>query len=181
MESLAKMDGDPSASIIMISFIAILLGFAEPAMSDSSKLKTWDTGKKIPMLIFENIKGEEFSIDTFTGNVMVINFWATWCAPCVKEMPSLIRLAESFQKAPFKLILVNFGESPGKVTSFSETLPDTSDIYLDKKKLSNDSWVTRGLPVTYILDKKGNIKFQVLGELSWDSSEVKKVIGELIR
>ena len=181
MESLNNVCQRSLFLFTIIGLLTISLISVKPSLANQKNLKNWDSTKRTPPLLFENRKGAKFSIKTFRGNVIVINFWASWCAPCVKEIPSLIDLADSFQNKPFKLIMVNFGESLDKVNKFSKKLSSAKDVYLDKKKLSNDVWVTRGLPITYILDKKGNIKHVALGELSWNSPEVKKVIQQLIR
>ena len=93
--------------------------------------------------------------DLYSEGYKLVNFWASWCAPCVNEMPALIKLSEKFKDFSFKLVMVNFGENTQKVRDFSKSLSNPSDIYLDQDKLSGNFWVTKGLPVTYLINKKG--------------------------
>ncbi len=163
------------ACVIFLFLVVIQLTHA-----DSGKLKEWK-GDDRPSLEFYQLDGEKKIIEEFMGSVTVVNFWATWCAPCINEIPSLIQLSDYLKDQPFRLVMINFGESPDRVKSFAESFPKTQSIYSDEIKFSNDFWVTTGLPTTYILDKKNVIRYVAIGELNWSSRDVKNIIKNMMQ
>jgi thiol-disulfide isomerase/thioredoxin len=162
-------------------FIAVILVVTASVATaaDLSKLKKW-TGGAPPPLALEDINGQQRQLADYRGKVVVLNFWATWCAPCIEEMPSFERLAAQLADEPFALVTVNFGEKPARITPFLKKINVDVPVWLDTDMRASKAWVKRGLPTTYIIDADQNIRYQVLGELAWDAPEVKAKIQELL-
>ena len=161
-------------------FLAVaLIAYAMSATaSDLSKLKTWSGGAP-PPLALKGLDGRQYKLADYRGKVLVLNFWATWCAPCVEEMPSFEKLAKRMSGQPFALLTVNFGEKPGRIKPFLEKIGVSLPVLLDPDMSVSKSWVKKGLPTTYVIDADQNIRYQVLGDLAWDSAAVEAKIREL--
>ena len=166
-------------TVFLLSFLILLFIFL-PTFAVVEKLKKLG-GSVYINLKFSDLGGNTLELTDFRESVILLNFWASWCAPCVKEMPALIKLSEKFKDFSFKLLMVNFGENTQKVREFSKSLSNPSNIYLDQDKLSGDFWVTKGLPVTYLINKKGQITHMVMGEVDWNHESIEEVIRKLFK
>ena len=133
----------------------------------------------LPSFSYPDLEGQLRSSEEFAHKVVVLNFWATWCAPCIEEMPSFERLAAQLENEPFALVTVNFGEKPSRITPFLEKIDVDVPVLLDTKMKVSKAWVKRGLPTTFIIDGEQNIRYQVLGEIEWDAPEVIAKIRDL--
>ncbi|WP_421879476.1 TlpA family protein disulfide reductase [Pacificispira sp.] len=121
----------------------------------------------------------------FAGEVLLVNFWATWCAPCIKEMPSLARLDAELKDAPFRLLAVSQDRGGKDVAEpFIRdrlNLPDLQIFYDPKLKLGRSLGV-RGLPSTYLIDATGRLVGGLTGPAEWDGDDalalIRHVLGE---
>ncbi len=164
----------------LTALFALLLCLALPAAgADLSKLKAWDGGAT-PKLVLKDLDGKPRNLADYRGKVVVLNFWATWCAPCVKEMPALARLSEKLPADRFALLTVNFGESEKRVQAFLKEQGLRLPVLLDRSMDASKPWVDRGLPTTYVIDADGAIRYRVLGELEWDAPAVEARIRSLL-
>ena len=122
--------------------------------------------------------GEDGAIDDFRGTVLVVNFWATWCGPCVKEMPSLDRLQGHFDKEDVLVLGVATGRNPpAKVEAFLEEngIASMTIAYDPKASFSGANSVI-SIPVTVIADQQGNEVARFLGDTEWDSEEAVELL-----
>ncbi|EAR59684.1 TlpA family protein disulfide reductase [Neptuniibacter caesariensis] len=133
-------------------------------------------------LSFENAEQETVEFSQFKGKVILLNFWATWCPPCIREMPSMQRLKTHLTDQPFEIVAINAGESATTVSSFLMELDEaiTFSILLDQKSRSFREFGIRGLPMTLLIDKQGKLVETILGEREWDSEDSIKKIEQLI-
>ncbi|HUU73037.1 MAG TPA: TlpA disulfide reductase family protein [Burkholderiales bacterium] len=163
----------PFLAVILVAFVTTTVA------ADMSKMKRW-TGGAPPPLALKDLDGQERALADYRGKVVVLNFWATWCAPCIEEMPSFERLAEKLADEPFALVTVNFGEKPARITPFLKKINVDVPVLLDTDMRASKAWVKKGLPTTYIIDADQNIRYQVLGEIEWDAPEVESKIRNLL-
>ena len=160
--------------------IAALVASMTPATAaDLSKFKPWSGGAP-PQLALKSLDGKQHEIADYRGKVLVVNFWATWCAPCVEEMPSFEMLAKRLSGEKFALLTVNFGEKPARIKPFLKKIGVDLPVLLDSDMSVSKAWVKKGLPTTFIIDADQNIRYQVLGEMAWDAPEVEQKIRELL-
>jgi thiol-disulfide isomerase/thioredoxin len=157
---------------------AALLAFPAGA-ADLSKLKAW-TGGTTPKLGLKDLDGKQHELSQYRGKVVMLNFWATWCAPCVKEMPALQRLADRLAAEKFALLTVNFGEEETRIRPFIDKLGVHFPVLLDRDMSATKAWVDKGLPTTYVIDGQQRIRYRVLGDFEWDSRGVEVRIRELL-
>ena len=128
----------------------------------------------VPVVTFMDRDGNERSLQDFQGRVVVLNLWATWCAPCRKEMPSLDRLQAELGGDDLEVIAlaVDRGDIE-KITNFYEELGVTNlDIYHDPTAKAGRTLRAPGLPTTLLIDRKGAEIGRVLGDAEWDGDDV---------
>ncbi|MBI3523896.1 MAG: TlpA family protein disulfide reductase [Betaproteobacteria bacterium] len=136
-----------------------------------------------PKLKLKNMDGKEVSLEKLRGKVVIINFWATWCPPCRREMPSLQRLwLQHGGKTDLQIVAVNIGENAETVLDFMGTLDaaPTFTIVFDKDSAALRQWPIKGLPTTFLLDRKGRIVYRAIGGREFDSPESIAVINKLL-
>ena len=133
-----------------------------------------------PTLIAKNLSGRSVDITRFKGKVLLVNFWATWCAPCVREIPSLLSLQDQFGKKNLQLILINYGENQKKIQDFVEKNSIDGLILFDEGRTATANWNIKGLPTTFIIDRDFKLSHQALGELDWTDETVTDLIESLI-
>jgi len=115
----------------------------------------------------------------FTGKVTVINFWATWCPPCVEEIPSLNRLNEKMRGKPFDLISVNYAEDKQTILKFLKKVDVDYPVLLDNDGQFAKKWNIITYPSTFIIDTHGNIIYGVNAAIVWDDPEFIEIIKSL--
>ena len=151
---------------------------ATTAIADAD-LKPWK-GQGTPKLTGSDLRGKPFDLERRRGKVMVLNFWATWCEPCRDELPSLERLQKARAGKPFEVVTVNFGEQPERIRTFLEREFVELPVVLDRDKEVAGRWKVGGLPMTFIVDAGGRVRYQVFGERKWDDAQSLAVIDKLL-
>ena len=123
---------------------------------------------------FTDIDGKELTIEGFKGNGLIINFWATWCIPCVKEMPSLDRLSAILEKNKIKVLPLSVDrKAMKKVPDFyAETGIKNLGVYIDKKGALSRLMGVKGLPTTILIKADGSVLGSISGMLEWDDNVV---------
>ena len=127
-----------------------------------------------------DLDGRERTLDELEGKVVLVNFWASWCIPCVTEMPSIQRLAEAMRDKPFAVIGVNVGEAELRVKTMVRRLGITFPVLLDKDSAVFNRWGATVLPTTYVLDGEGVVRYLGRGPLEWDGVEIKGALRGLL-
>ena len=135
-----------------------------------------------PSLSLPAVDGGEIDIEALQGRVVLVNFWATWCAPCREEMPSLQRLWERLAGDDFEVLAVDVGESRGAVRRFLDTLdtPLEFPLLLDEDNAVTQLWPVIGLPTTYVVSRDGRLRYQALGERDWSSEAMRERLEAII-
>ena len=135
-----------------------------------------NVGSPAPDFELESLTGERLKLSSKRGIPVVINFWATWCAPCVLEMPGIER---TYAKYPgkFSVIAVNAGESSFRVHQFAKDIGITFDVLMDPDNKIQQLYKVSGYPTTFILDSRGIIRVKYVGSL--DEDQLVKYISQL--
>ena len=136
-----------------------------------------------PNFKLEDIDEYEYDFSEYRGKVVLLNFWATWCPPCRREMPSMERIYKKYQDKDFTVLAINQMEDEDKVFAFTGALDTrlTFNILLDTKSSVSHDYDVRGLPTTYLIDKKGRIRYRAIGGREFDHPEVEKIIQSLMQ
>ena len=135
-----------------------------------------------PTFSLPDMDGTEHELGSFRGKVVMLNFWATWCPPCRREMPSMQRLYDKYRDRGLVVVAVNQWEDPDLVFQFSGGLSLTPEfpILFDRESRIAELYAVKGLPTTYLLDKDGNIRFQAIGGREFDHPDVEALIESLL-
>lgn len=117
----------------------------------------------------------------YRGKPVVINFWATWCPPCRKEIPSMNRAWKILKDKGVQMVAINVGEEDADVYGFIEDVPIDFQILLDTNSESLEKWNLVGLPTTYVIDAKGAVIYSATGGREWDDKRIIKKILDLVK
>lgn len=143
------------------------------------KLKAF-TGNPIPLAIkLRDAHGKQFNLTDYRGKITLVNFWATWCQPCVEEIPSLNRLSEQMTDQPFELISVNYADSPKVIQDFMLKVRVAFPVLVDPKGETTQQWKVFGFPSTFVIGKDGKIQYGVNAAIHWDTPEVIQALKQL--
>jgi peroxiredoxin len=146
-----------------------------------SKDRGPQVGMPAPDFTLPDLEGKLHSLADFRGRVVVLNFWATWCPPCIDEMPSLQRLHQALADRGIAVLAVSvderFKDVPPFVSKFGLTFPV---LYDEGKKVSR-KYQTFKYPETYILDRQGRLKSKVVGPRDWAAPTVIRDMVDLLK
>jgi peroxiredoxin len=140
-----------------------------------------EVGDKAPDIRLKGAFGGEGKLSDYRGKVVLLNFWATWCNPCVKEMPSLQVLYSYFEGEDFEIVAVAMDqEGASVVQDFAAAYKLEFALVTDAEKTSEDLYHLTGLPETYLIDKDGVIREKLLGPRDWAVKGSFKLISDLL-
>lgn len=153
---------------------------AKAAMVEGEKLKkTLVVGKPFPNFKGKNLAGKEFSLDDYKGKVVLIDFWATWCGPCVREIPHVKEAYEKHHTKGFDVIGISLDRSRGALESYIKEKEMPWTQHFDEGGLIASSYGVTGIPTVYLLDAKGNIAAMNMALRGPGlDKEVRKALGE---
>ena len=125
--------------------------------------------------------GADISLTDYRGKFVLINFWATWCRPCVKEMPALNRLHNKLKAGSnFHIVGVHVGPGLATVKQFLKDRPVDFDIVIDKN-MALAGWPVAGLPTTFLISPTGKLIYKAVGEREWDSAAMIEFLTSVIK
>ena len=133
----------------------------------------------VPIDLYD-INGKRVVKPSFKGKVTLVNFWATWCPPCVEEIPMLNRLMHKMKQQPFELISINYAEDKYEIERFMQKVKVHFPVLLDKNGQFAQQWNVVSYPSTFVIDKQGKIVYGVNAAIDWDSNEVWEKLRDLI-
>lgn len=134
-----------------------------------------------PALRLPMLSGSKVDLQRLAGKVVLVNFWATWCPPCVEEIPSLERLYQRYQDQGLEILAVDVGEAIPEVKKFLADKPVKFPVLLDTQGEALKRWNVHAFPTTLILDRELKIRYAVFGAFNWDSSEVHQALEPLLQ
>ncbi len=161
----------------LVLYLAIMMS---TALSAAGELLPYEEESNTPALNLLDLAGSEHELESLRGQVVLVNFWASWCPPCLAEMPSMQRLATALQNRPFRLLAVNVKESRSKVWQFKKLLNLEFPTLLDSDGETTEAWEVQIYPTSFLIDAEGRRRFVVYGPLDWDSAEVRRRIETLM-
>jgi peroxiredoxin len=134
-----------------------------------------------PDFTLKDLSGKSHSLSDYRGKVVLVNFWATWCPPCRKELPSMQRAWEQLRKDNVELLAIDVGEDEETVFVFTGemSVEPGFPILLDTEGKVSSAWPVRGLPTTFVVDRKGRIAYSAVGGREWDDPELLEPVGRL--
>jgi peroxiredoxin len=139
------------------------------------------SGDPLPDFTLQDQQNNTHTLSDYRGKVVMVNFWATYCTPCIREMPSMQRLKEKMAGKPFAILAVDMAEEKEDVQAFLKRHNIKVDFPLlfDPQGNVIEQWIISAVPTTFIVDKQGNFRYALFGGLEWDSDEVVKILDGL--
>jgi len=138
-------------------------------------------GNPAPGISFEDIDGKLRSLDNLKGKTVLVHIWATWCAPCLEELPSLESLYREYKDKGLTIMAVSIDKKKDTVKRFVEELGLTFPVLLDPKGKVTRLYRTTGVPETFIVDKKGIIREKIIGARDWSHPLHRESLTRLIK
>ncbi len=146
-----------------------------------ASLKPWKGDPAPPPIELNTLDGEPLSLASLRGKVVLVNFWATWCEPCIEEMPSMQRLRDRLAQRPFEILAVNYQEGRPRIRAFLDKVPVAFPIVRDTDGGVARAWKVRIFPSSFVIDTQGKIRLQLVGSTDWTSADVLARLDPLLR
>ena len=143
------------------------------------KFVVWDKNRTPPPLSVTTLSGEKVSLTDFSDQIVVLNFWATWCAPCLQEIPSLLELRRQLPKQEFAVLFVNYGETKDRVESMWSKISEGATTLIDPELKDVKGWIDVGLPTTVILNREHQIIYKIVGDIDWAEAEIVDIVKKI--
>jgi peroxiredoxin len=180
-ESIAKSN---RKEVLFLSFLVLLviLFFAGYVVKNRHlQHKIITKGDHAPDFRLPAPDGRILSLSDFRGKVVMVHFWATWCPPCVEELPLLAKLYPELAGKDFEMLAVSVDEGGAKaVTSFMRQRNLKVPVLLDPDRSVASSYGTYKFPETYIIDRNGVVQYKVIGPLNWMDPQTIQVLKNII-
>lgn len=178
------MAGPREDSIITVASrrrsLRLLAGatLALSGLAHAEPLLPW-TGGATPALVARTLDGREWNLADYRGRTVVVNFWATWCVPCVVEMPSLSRLRERLARHGVEVLAVNFQENVARIEAFMKQHNLTLRVVRDHDGTLRRAWQVNVFPTTFVVGSDQRVALRAVGEVDWDDPQVESRLRAL--
>jgi len=133
-----------------------------------------------PELKARDLAGAPKTLADYRGKVVLLNFWASWCPPCLREMPSMERLRVKLAGRPLAIVALDSAEAPEEVNAYLSRMRLGFPILLDPDGSNTKRWKVFALPTTFLLDAEGRVRYVLTGPTEWDEGEALEVIKSLL-
>ena len=166
-------------------YATLLLLFLSAAAAEeelSHSFARIDPPLSVPDFSLPDMDGELHALQDYRGKVVLINFWATWCPPCRREMPALEQLYSELDDQAFAVLAINQWEDADHVFAYMgdlNVIPSFPILFDPESNISADFGV-KGLPTSFLLDKQGRVVFRAVGGRAFDHPEVEQTIRSLL-
>lgn len=148
---------------IRIALLGVLLMATPGIFMTSSIASSGLAGADAPDFVLKSAEGTNLRLSEYRGNVVMINFWATWCGPCRQEMPLLNDLFSRYERVGFSLLGVNIDDDPRRAMDMAEELGVSFPVVFDDRKEVSKLYQVEAMPVTVLVDRAGKVRHVHLG------------------
>lgn len=171
--------------LVVIAIVAVLLGaLGTGTYVLRHEIFPVEVGSRAPAFRARTVDGTNHvrSLDDYRGKVLVLNIWATWCAPCIVEMPSFERLHRQLGDSDLKIVAVSIDDVVGadSVLAFARGLGLSFDILLDSTHAIDRDYQVTGYPETFVIARDGTIRKKWIGPADWSSAANVALVRELL-
>ncbi len=172
--------GLPKAAIIGVVVVAII-AVVVIVLSQKQKFTLMAPGAEAIDFTLPDLEGEKHTLSKLRGNVVFLNFWATWCGPCKDEIPSMQVMHKRFKGKPFKIVAVSIDTADDNVVrKFADGFGISFLILHDQKGSLKNTYKTTGVPETFIIDQNGIVAEKVWGPRDWSDPKNLATIEALL-
>ncbi|HXK55755.1 MAG TPA: redoxin domain-containing protein [Gammaproteobacteria bacterium] len=163
----------------VLAMIIALFATLSSAQQAGKGLTTVPDRMPAPDFVLTDMDGNKHRLSNYLGQVVIINFWATWCPPCRAEMPSMQRAWEQLEKEGIMMLGIDVGEDEETIFQFSAYYPVAFPLLMDRDSGVINQWPVRGLPTTFVVDPGGRIVYRAIGGREWDDPELLALVRAL--
>ena len=148
----------------------------------TGEIDTSEAGALMPAVNLSNPDGRTLNLGALQGTPVLLNLWATWCAPCVKEMPSFETLYRRFRSQGLTVLAVSLDKDrSAKVQEFVDKYKLSFPVLLDTEGVAEKLYPSFTIPFTYVIDKQGRVAARIDGAKDWESPETFKAVEYLLK
>ncbi|MEJ2179469.1 MAG: TlpA disulfide reductase family protein [Gammaproteobacteria bacterium] len=164
--------------LILIVFILfpVLVAAEIPAPDGIIKLD----GRPAPGLNLKDVDGNSYNIKQSRGKWVFVHFWAAWCGPCRREMPTVQRMTEKLKDTAIDIVLVNTAETDDEVFNFLGVVAPDMSTLMDRDGLVTERWQPRGLPASFFVSPEGTLEYIALGGREWDKPRFLNFVTQVV-
>ena len=141
----------------------------------------FELNQPAPDFTLKSMDGDNIKLSEMAGNVVLINFWASWCGPCREEMPLLNNLHNKYEPLGFAVFGVNVEEDIGQAKAFLRDFPVDFPVLLDNTNRVSKQYEVIAMPTTIMVDRDGNLRYLHQGYKSGDEAKYRQVVKKLVR
>ena len=163
---------------VFACLLAALAGSGAASAADA-QLKPWPARQATPALRLAGLDGKPWDLVQLRGKVVVVNFWASWCAPCVDELPVLNALARQ-DPARVAVVGVNYKEPLDSIERFAGARPFAYPVLRDRSGEMFKAWTAGVMPTTILVDRQGRARWRSVGEIGAGDTRLKAAIDGLL-
>lgn len=150
------------------------------SLVSQTPLKPLRVGESAPDFELHDLQGKSHTLSSLKGKVILLNFWASWCPPCLSEMPALVLVHEKLKSDGFEILAVNLDETQKPAERFSKKFKLPFPVLLDPDGKMAHHYLVYGLPYTVLIDRNGKIREKIFGEQVWHEGEAFQKILSLL-
>jgi len=172
--------------ILTLTLCTVGTSFADEIAdtTDSNKtpfgIRNYDIGLA-PDFTLHDVDGEKFELEEARGRWVFLHFWASWCGPCREEMPAIQKLADAVKSEQFQIVMINTAEDEDTIFEFLAAIDVELNSLMDVDGMVTEAWKPRGLPTTFLISPKGQIRYQAIGGRDWGNTEYVDFIKHLTK
>ncbi|MEM7220228.1 MAG: TlpA disulfide reductase family protein [Pseudomonadota bacterium] len=168
-----RTDGSASKSLLAVVVVAVVVAFAVNAHAVGVR-------QSAPDFTLEALDGENLRLQEYRGQVVLINFWASWCGPCRQEMPVLDRLHQRYEEAGFTVLGVNVEGKRGPAEKIARKSRLTFPVLIDAGQKVSETYDLEAMPSTVLVDRDGVVRYVHRGYKPGDEAKYLEVVKQLI-
>ena len=170
------------AIFLLVAVIALAGLFLLKQNNSYLKFSPLETGRPAPNFTLPGLDGKMVSLSNYQGHVVLVNIWATWCPPCVDEMPSMERLYQELKDENFEIVAISIDAMGAEaVAPFMEKNKLSFAALLDPEGTIKSVYQTTGVPESFIVNKKGILVEKIIGPRNWADPAAVRYLRDLIR
>ena len=162
-----------------ICLVPLFIALLSPLSVNGGEIERFEKPLELTFSL-PDFNGETHTLPDYQGKVVLINFWATWCPPCIYEMPELMRLKQQFADKPFEILAINVAEKKYRVRKFTKTTKLSLPVLLDTKNEAFTDWGVKTLPTSFLVDARGKTRYRIRGNPGWEDEKTLEMIEGLI-
>ncbi|MEE3139405.1 MAG: TlpA disulfide reductase family protein [Candidatus Neomarinimicrobiota bacterium] len=165
---------------IAIKYVQEIMEKPELSVPDPEEMEVTTIDFESNMLLFKDLEGNEFSLRNFENKVLFINYWATWCNPCLAEMPSMAELYNQYKENNNIVFLYLSKEDADTIIDYIPKDDSLGQLPIYKVVTDDDLFSTRGIPTTFIVNRNGEIVIKDVGSAVWNDQSVVDYLDNLL-